>query len=184
MADIFSKEVRSYCMSQIRSKDTKPELIVRRHLFSKGFRFRTCQKNLPGTPDIVLRKYHTAIFIHGCFWHGHEGCKLSRLPKTRVEYWQNKIERNRVRDAESREKLRELGWRTMVIWECQLKKSVRESTLENIVLLLEKTYLDIHKQKKSLSKYTIEENTLSVAAEDCEPYGKRRKPKQGNVSSE
>ena len=129
-------------MSMIKGKNTKPEIIVRKYLFHCGFRFRVNVKRLPGTPDIVLRKYKTAIFVNGCFWHGHEGCPEFRPPRTRVEWWTEKLNRNKARDARVREELRAMGWNTMVIWECQLKPKERQATLENVVRLLEKTYLE------------------------------------------
>ena len=145
MSDVHTKETRSYNMSMIKGKNTKPEMIVRRYLFSKGFRYRVNVKELPGKPDIVLRKYRTVIFINGCFWHGHEGCKYFVIPKTRTEWWRAKIDKNIARDAEVRDKLRSMGWRTMVVWECQLKPKQRENTLSEIALLLEKTYLELCK---------------------------------------
>lgn len=141
MSDVFSKEKRSYIMSLVKGKNTKPEMIVRKFLFSKGFRYRVNVKELPGKPDIVLRKYRTVIFINGCFWHGHESCKYFVIPKTRTEWWRAKIDKNIARDAEVRDKLRSMGWWTMVVWECQLKPKQRENTLNEIALLLEKTYL-------------------------------------------
>ena len=101
MTDVYSKEKRSYVMSKIRSKNTKPEILVRRYLFKQGFRFRVNVKRLPGTPDIVLRKYRSVIFVHGCFWHGHENCPIYVPPKTHSEYWFEKINRNRERDAKA-----------------------------------------------------------------------------------
>lgn len=114
-------------MSMIKGKNTKPEIIVRKYLFHCGFRFRVNVKRLPGTPDIVLRKYKTAIFVNGCFWHGHEGCPEFRPPRTRVEWWTEKLNRNKARDARVREELRAMGWNTMVIWECQLKPKEQAS---------------------------------------------------------
>ncbi|WP_321518555.1 very short patch repair endonuclease [uncultured Bacteroides sp.] len=145
MSDAHSKGTRSYNMSMIKGKNTKPEMIVRKFLFSKGFRYRVNLKELPGKPDIVLRKYRTVIFINGCFWHGHESCKYFVIPKTRTEWWRAKIDKNIARDAEVRDKLRSMGWRTMVVWECQLKPKQRENTLNEIALLLEKTYLELYK---------------------------------------
>lgn len=146
MSDVHSKEIRSYNMSMIKGKNTKPEMIVRRYLFSKGFRYRVNVKELQGKPDIVLRKYRTVIFINGCFWHGHEGCKYFVIPKTQTEWWRAKIDKNIARDAEVRDKLRSMGWLTMVVWECQLKPKQREKTLSEIVLLLEKTFLELYKK--------------------------------------
>lgn len=121
MTDTLSKEERSRVMAKVKSRDTKPEKKVRSLLFSLGFRFRLCQKNLPGKPDIVLKKYRTVIFVHGCFWHGHENCKNARIPKSNVEFWKNKIERNKQRFAEVSRQLQEQGWKVVVIWECETK---------------------------------------------------------------
>lgn len=147
MSDVHSKGTRSYNMSMIKGKNTKPEMIVRRYLFSKGFRYRVNVKGLPGKPDIVLRKYRTVIFINGCFWHGHEGCKYFVMPKTRTEWWRVKIDKNIARDAEVRDKLCSMGWRIMLVWECQLKPKQRENSLSEIVLLLEKIYLELYKNR-------------------------------------
>lgn len=121
MADVHSKETRSYNMSRIRSKDTKPELLVRRFLHKNGFRYRLHVKNLPGKPDIVLPKYKTVIFIHGCFWHGHEGCKYYVVPKTRTEWWVEKIEKNKSNDVKAESTLISTGWHILNIWECDIK---------------------------------------------------------------
>jgi len=133
---------RSFNMSMIKGKDTKPEMLVRRFLFGNGFRYRVNLRGLPGKPDIVLRKYGVVIFINGCFWHGHENCKYFKIPKTRSDWWQNKIERNIKRDAKVRDELRQIGWRTMVIWECQLKPKVRDNTLKELAYLLDLAYLE------------------------------------------
>ncbi|MCH8540848.1 MAG: DNA mismatch endonuclease Vsr [Opitutales bacterium] len=124
MADIVSEAQRSYNMSRIRSKDTKPEILVRSMLHRLGYRFTVNgpkNKKLPGKPDIVLPKYKTVIFVHGCFWHGHDGCKHFRYPKTRTEWWRAKIEGNIARDKDRIDQLEELGWKVLVIWECELK---------------------------------------------------------------
>lgn len=121
MADVHSKETRSYNMSRIRSKDTKPEMLVRKFLHKNGFRFRLHVKDLPGKPDIVLPKYKTVIFVHGCFWHGHEGCKYFVVPKTRTEWWVNKIEKNKSNDLRAEGKLLITGWHFINIWECDIK---------------------------------------------------------------
>ena len=141
MADKLTPEQRHRCMSHVRSKNTKPEIIVRKYLFSCGFRYRVNVKTLPGTPDIVLRKYRTVIFVNGCFWHGHEGCKYFVLPKSNVEYWRKKIERNRERDLEERVRLRDMGWHVIQLWECQLKPKVRRRTLEGLAYTLNKMTL-------------------------------------------
>ena len=139
MADVHSKETRSYNMSRIRSTDTKPEMLVRRYLHSQGFRYKLHDKLLPGKPDIVLPKYKTVIFIHGCFWHGHEGCKYYKVPKTRTEWWLNKINRNKANDVKAILTLQANGWRILNIWECDIKPAVRDATLESISQSLKST---------------------------------------------
>lgn len=114
-------------MSRIKGKDTKIEVEVRKYLFSKGYRFRKNDKRYPGKPDIVLPKYHVAIFVHGCFWHRHEGCKDAITPKTRTEFWLEKFDKNVKNDQIKQEKLKELGWKVIVIWECELKRSFQET---------------------------------------------------------
>jgi DNA mismatch endonuclease (patch repair protein) len=121
--DRISPEERSRIMSHIRSKDTKPEKRLRSLLHRLGFRFRLHRKDLPGTPDIVLPKYRTVIFVHGCFWHQHPGCKKATLPRSNVEFWKNKLEKNIERDKEVEKKLIETGWNVIVIWECEIKKT-------------------------------------------------------------
>ncbi|HLV63612.1 very short patch repair endonuclease [Galbibacter sp.] len=133
MADVHSKEVRSYNMSQVKGKDTKPELLVRRFLFSNGLRYRLYDKKLSGKPDIVLPKYKTVIFIHGCFWHGHENCKYSALPKTRTQFWSDKIEGNKQRDKNNIEQLINKGWNVLIVYGCELKKDKQELTLNKIL---------------------------------------------------
>ncbi len=132
MADVHTPEVRSYNMSQIKGKDTKPEEIVRKYLFSKGFRYRKNVASLPGKPDIVLRKYKTCILVNGCFWHMHEGCRYFVWPKNNADFWKKKIDGNVERDKNNIEKLQTAGWQVVVVWECQLKKDQRKETLEAI----------------------------------------------------
>lgn len=132
MSDVLTKAQRSYNMSRIRSKDTKPEEIVRKYLFSKGLRYRKNDKRYPGHPDIVLPKYHTVVFVHGCFWHRHPGCKYASVPKTNSEFWKKKFDRNVERDKEEQHKLKEMGWRVLIVWECELKKNVRKTTLSKL----------------------------------------------------
>ncbi|MBS1636168.1 MAG: DNA mismatch endonuclease Vsr [Bacteroidetes bacterium] len=132
MADVHSKETRSYNMSRIKGKNTNPEIIVRKFLFSKGFRYRLHDKKLPGKPDIVLPKYRTVIFVHGCFWHGHEGCRYFTLPKTRTEWWLNKITGNIERDKKKEKMLAEAGWKVINIWECSLKGPDLELLLQKM----------------------------------------------------
>lgn len=119
-------------MSRIKSKNTKPEEIVRKYLFSQGFRYRKNDKRLPGSPDIVLPKYRTVVFVNGCFWHKHEGCKYFVWPKNNAEFWQTKIESNVARDRQKEAQLIALGWNVIVVWECQLKKGTKESTLSQL----------------------------------------------------
>jgi DNA mismatch endonuclease (patch repair protein) len=125
-------------MSRIRSKNTKPELLVRKILFSYGFRFRLHRNDLPGKPDIVLPKYKTVIFVHGCFWHGHKGCRYFVIPKTRTEWWLKKIDRNKELDKISAIKLRELGWKVIQVFECHLKKQEVGKTIESILKQVKK----------------------------------------------
>lgn len=134
MTDIYSKEKRSNIMSKIGGKDTKPEIIVRKYLFSKGFRYRINDKRYPGKPDIVLPKYRTVVFIHGCFWHGHENCKASKLPETNSDFWKKKISDNVDRDRKNIKELRNSGWNVIVVWLCDVKsKSNREKRLQLLI---------------------------------------------------
>jgi DNA mismatch endonuclease, patch repair protein len=121
MADVHNTETRSYNMSRIKGKNTKPEMLVRKFLFANGYRYRLNVKTLPGKPDIVLPKYKTVIFINGCFWHGHEGCKYFKIPETRTEWWIEKITGTQKRDREAENQLIELGWIVITLWECELK---------------------------------------------------------------
>ncbi len=129
MADIVSTERRSRMMSGIRSKNTQPEILVRKALFSAGYRFRLHRRDLPGNPDIVLPRRRVAIFVHGCFWHGHEKCSLAKVPSTRADFWQRKFEANRKRDRNSVEKLVFAGWRVLVVWECFIRHQNREGQM-------------------------------------------------------
>jgi len=129
MADVHSKEIRSYNMSRIKGKNTKPEMVVRKFLHARGFRYKLHDKILPGKPDLVLPKYKTVIFIHGCFWHGHEGCKYYVVPKTRTEWWLNKINYNTANDVKAVKSLKKAGWKVITIWECNLKTAKVEKTL-------------------------------------------------------
>lgn len=129
MADVHSPSVRSYNMSRIKGKNTKPEILVRKFLFAHGFRYRIHVKNLPGKPDIVLPKYRIVIFIQGCFWHGHEGCKYFVIPQTRTDWWLEKINRNRENDLKNHDLLIKENWRVIVLWECMLRPYLREKTL-------------------------------------------------------
>lgn len=132
MADVVDKSTRSRMMAGIRSKNTKPEKLIRSALHRLGFRFRLHQSGLPGKPDLVFRKYKAVIFIHGCFWHGH-GCPLFKLPTSNVLFWRNKIDRNRARDIQALDALKNAGWRVMVIWECALRGKPQVANLPNTV---------------------------------------------------
>lgn len=165
--DILDKKKRSAIMAKIKSKDTKPEWLVRRYLFSRGYRYRKNVKGLPGTPDIVLHKYGVVIFIHGCFWHGHE--IDGTIPHTNTEFWRKKIEANRTRDDRNKEALRKLGWNVMTIWECQLKPAMRKHTLLEMEYHINHAYLEKFIPKKQAG-YQIEEYALEIAAEDSEEY--------------
>lgn len=127
--DVHNKKTRSYNMSRIKGRKTKPEEIVAKYLFSRGFRYRRNVKRLPGTPDIVLKKYNTVIFINGCFWHVHDGCKYFVWPKDNADFWKEKLLANKVRDEKEQKEIKDLGWKVIIVWECQLKKTEREHTL-------------------------------------------------------
>lgn len=133
MADIFSKNKRSKIMSKISSKNTKPEIVLRKALFEKGYRYRINYKKLPGSPDIVLPKYKTVIFVHGCFWHAHSNCKEAHLPKTNIEFWRNKINSNIKRDKKTTQLLISLGWNIIIVWECEIKKKNMDSLINKII---------------------------------------------------
>ena len=133
MADVHTPEIRSYNMSRIRSKDTKPEEAVRKYLFARGFRYRKNDRRYPGKPDIVLPKYKTMIFVNGCFWHKHEGCRYFVWPKNNAEFWREKINGNAERDRKIQAQLEEMGWRVITVWECTLKKDVFEDTMEQLI---------------------------------------------------
>ena len=140
MADNHTKEIRSMNMSHIRSTNSKPEEIVRKYLFSQGFRYRKNVRKLPGCPDIVLAKYKTVIFVNGCFWHKHD-CSRFVWPSSNQEYWEPKILRNVERDKQNTEALEALGWNVLVIWECELKKKVREERLAALVQEIRDNFL-------------------------------------------
>lgn len=162
MTDVMTPKQRSRCMAAIKGKDTKPELIVRKYLFSRGLRFRIQVRKLPGNPDIVLPKYKTAVFVNGCFWHGHEGCKYFRLPKSNVEFWREKIERNIERDRDTIQALLDLGWKVIRVWECELRnKAYREE-------ILNKIYHSITSADRS--GYSLEETDIPMAAEPEADY--------------
>ena len=170
--DIWDKKKRSAVMAKIKGKDTKPEWIVRRYLFSRGYRYLKNVKGLPGTPDIVLRKYGIVIFIHGCFWHGHgvDG----HIPHSNSEYWRKKIGRNKQRDERDKAELKRMGWHVMTVWECQLKPAVRQQTLLEIEYHINHTYLERFKQQ-TVVPYDLggnEEQASGMVAEGEVEYGK------------
>lgn len=136
MADVHNMATRSYNMSKIKGKNTKPEMIVRRFLHAHGFRYRLNVKDLPGKPDIVLPKYNTIIFVHGCFWHGHHGCRYFIVPKTRTEWWTEKIGKNVANDHKKQIILSSAGWKVIQIWECELKPKNQKDTLDHLIKLI------------------------------------------------
>lgn len=183
MVDIFTPEQRHYVMSRIRSRNTKPELKVRQWLWRHGYRYRLNVKSVPGKPDIVMRKYRTAIFVNGCFWHGHfvqlsvDSCQLivnsscCRIPETNREFWVKKIWRNQERDQQNYQLLRDNGWQVIVVWECQLKAATMEETMERVELLLNENFLAIHSHKRKPFTYTQEQDSqLPMAAEPPSSY--------------
>ncbi len=137
MTDVHDPKTRSYNMSRIKGKDTKPEMVVRKFLFANGFRYRLHDKKLPGKPDIVLPKYKTVIFVHGCFWHGHEGCRYFKMPQTNTAFWMQKIERNKEVDLKSHNELINNDYTVLVIWECQLKADKMDNSLAELLKLLD-----------------------------------------------
>lgn len=154
MTDILSPQQRHKAMAAVRSKDTKPELIVRRGLWKRGFRYRLNHRRLPGHPDIVLRKYRTCIFVNGCFWHGHkvdmeapESSKCCKIPKSNREFWLSKILRNKERDRDEQQTLAKMGWHSITVWECELKQIKREKTLDSIAFTLNHIWLQDHGAK-------------------------------------
>lgn len=138
MTDVFDRKKRSEIMSKVRSKNTTPELIVRKFLHNAGFRFRLHDKTLPGTPDIKLVKYKTIIQINGCFWHGHKACKAKTRPSTNYEFWKAKIEKNAERDKRNNKLLTSFGWRVIIIWECELRTSKRLLTFNDLLCKIRK----------------------------------------------
>lgn len=168
--DIWDKKKRSEVMSKIRSKNTKPEMTLRKALFAKGFRYRINYKKLPGKPDIVFPKYKTAIFVHGCFWHGHENCKIAHIPKSNTCFWENKIEKNKERDNVNYKRVTLLGWKIIVVWECQISKKTIPSLVEDITLSLHEASLDTVPVQVKL--YEEIDGNVTLVAEDVVPYNK------------
>jgi DNA mismatch endonuclease (patch repair protein) len=173
--DSLTPEERSALMSKIRAKNTKPERLVRSMLHRAGYRFSLHRKDLPGKPDIVLRKYRTVIFVHGCFWHRHKGCKGATTPKTRTEWWQAKFDRNVANDRRHVRELRKRGWHVLAVWECQLKNS--EKVLARLERLLTIESTADTKEDSSL-KYQVSSCPLPLAAEEQAEYRTRKKQKR------
>ena len=165
-------------MSRIRGRDTKPELVVRRWLWHQGFRYRLYVKSLPGCPDIVMRKWRTAIFVNGCFWHGHECNK--RRPVTNAQFWRDKITRNRERDARNQESLRASGWHVIVVWECQLAASRRQATLRELDIALSRIVLERNGILPRPYHTPGENSALPIAAEPDTGYGSE--PPQSTIT--
>lgn len=162
MSDVLTPEQRRKCMAAVKGKNTTPEMLVRKFLFSKGLRFRVNVKRLPGSPDIVLRKYRTVVFVDGCFWHKHEGCRFFHLPKTNTKFWEHKVNLNYARDYRVNVELKLLGWRVVRVWECSLRdKKMCQATLDAI-------YNEIICSSKPYAG--LEEGAQTVAAEDTAEY--------------
>ncbi len=136
MPDHLTPQQRHACMSHIRSKDTRPEQAVRRGLWRRGYRYRLNVRTLPGTPDIVLPKYRTAIFVNGCFWHGHRGCSKYTVPKSNIDFWKAKVSRNQERDALNIQRLESISWNVITVWECELSKALLPATIDRIEALI------------------------------------------------
>lgn len=171
MSDTLTPQQRHANMAAIHGKDTKPEMIVRRYLWSHGFRYRLNHPGLPGKPDVVLRKYRTCIFVNGCFWHGHlvdmqqseiENSECCKIPKSNTNFWVKKIRRNQERDRIVQQKLAAMGWHSITIWECELKPAIREKTLESLAYTLNRIFLQDH----SVRRYEIPDEEAMIAAEE------------------
>ncbi len=162
--DKLTPEQRHRNMAAVKSKNTRPEMLVRRYLFGRGFRYRLNNPWLPGHPDLVLRKYRTCIFVNGCFWHGHEGCAAYRVPKTNTDFWEAKILRNRTRDQRVQEQLAAMGWHCLTVWECELSKQRREQTLQSLAFTLNRIFLQDH--ARMTYPELEEDNRMELAAEE------------------
>lgn len=158
-------------MSKIRSKNTKPEMTLRKALFAKGFRYRVNYKKLPGKPDIVFPKYKTAIFVHGCFWHGHERCKISHIPKSNTEFWKNKISTNQERDKNNVVQILSLGWKVLIVWECEIFNKIPSDILDKIIEILHKNEPTPFAAK--IKFYEDIDGSIVKVAEDVVVYGKK-----------
>ncbi|MCM1028087.1 MAG: very short patch repair endonuclease [Pseudoflavonifractor sp.] len=182
MTDRMTPEQRSRCMAAVKGRDTRPEMAVRRYLHSRGLRYRVNVRSLPGSPDIVLRRFRTVVFIDGCFWHGHQGCRFFKLPATRADYWRQKIAMNIARDYAATVDLRLLGWRVIRIWECELHtKALRKATLPRIYDAITHPPA-AGGEKTPAARYTCPNDTYAgttdvpaiLVAEPIVPYGPKR----------
>lgn len=162
MSDCFTSEQRHRNMAAIRSINTKPELLLRKALWHKGLRYKTNSKQLPGAPDIVLPKYHSVVFVHGCFWHGHKNCKRYSVPKTNTDYWRAKVARNQERDQEVWRQLEAKGWAVIIVWECELTKVRYQETVERV-------FANLHRNEELYHSYETDRKKAQ------EEYKKRRK---------
>ena len=161
MADKMTESQRHECMSHIRSKDTVPEMVLRRELFRRGFRFRKNVRSLPGTPDIVLPMYRTCIFVNGCFWHGHKGCRYYNVPKTNADFWKNKVKHNIERDALTRQTLEALSWGVVTVWECELKPNFLPVTVERVISELSgnrRKWVEYRVKRRESRRFAIEQS--------------------------
>lgn len=168
MTDRLTPAQRHIVMSHIHGKGTKPELKVRQWLWRHGYRYRLNVKGVPGKPDIVMRRYRTAIFVNGCFWHGHEGCDKFKMPQTNVAFWEHKIRRNQERDQQNYQLLHDNGWQVIVIWECQLTSKLMEITMLQVELQLNENFLALHLPKPV--SYNFQDIPVPMAAEES-PWG-------------
>lgn len=172
--DIWDKQKRSEVMSKIRSKDTKPEIKLRKGFHAQGFRYRINYKKLPGSPDIVFPKYMTAIFVNGCFWHGHDNCKLSHIPKSNVDFWQNKIQKNKLRDKNIKYLLISSGWKVIVVWECEIKTKLKlKRTVDKIANWFRRLEEPARKQLVRVQVYDEFDSDVKLVAEDRIVYSKK-----------
>lgn len=187
MPDRMTPEQRHDCMASIHSEDTRPEQAVRRELWRRGYRFRKCVRTLPGTPDIVLPKYRTCIFVNGCFWHGHHvampevvDSECCKIPKTNRDFWVAKIRRNQKRDTRVQHELAAMGWHCITIWECELKPKVRKKTLESLAYTLNRIFL----LDRFVKRYEMPEEVPLLAAEDTPEYCRCDKEGKDQMTNE
>lgn len=170
--DIWNKEKRSNVMGKIKSTNTKPELLLRKFLFSKGLRYRINYKKLPGKPDIVFPKYKTVIFVNGCFWHGHENCKIAHLPKTNIEFWKDKINKNINRDNNNIQDNILLGWKVLIFWECEIIKNNMDDIYKKVLSTISN---DLENKTFKITLYTNNNDKVSKVNEDFFEYIKKNR---------